>query len=288
MSASTVKIGIVQTSCSTDVNANIEKSVAYTILAAKAGAQIICHQEMYSTQYFCQGQDYENFKLAETIPGKSTEVFSKVAKEFGVVIIIPTFEKRAEGLYHNTVAVLDADGTLLGKYRKMHIPQDPGFDEKFYFTPGDLGYQTFITKFGKIGTLICWDQWYPEAARITAMMGAEIIFYPTAIGWDANEPKSIQAGQLDAWRTIQRAHAIANGCYVCAVNRVGIEKDLTFWGSSFVADPMGKILHASTSDKEEFAIVEVNLNKVDDARTHWPFFRDRRIDSYQDLTKRFL
>jgi N-carbamoylputrescine amidase len=283
----TVKIGMVQTACSKDIAANMQKTADYTIQAAKAGANIICHQEMYRTQYFCQGQDYEHFKLAETIPGTSTELFSKIAKEYGVVIIAPLFEKRAEGLYHNTIALIDTDGSISGIYRKMHIPQDPGFDEKFYFTQGDLGFKSFKTKFGNIGTLICWDQWYPEAARLTAMQGADIIFYPTAIGWDANEPKSVQSGQLDAWRTIQRAHAIANGCYVCAVNRVGVEGDLTFWGSSFVADTNGKMLEVLDSEREQFSIVEIDLAKIDDTRTHWPFFRDRRIDSYSGLTQRF-
>lgn len=282
------KIGLIQTACSNDLELNMKKSAQYTIEAAKAGAQIICHQEMYRSVYFCQGQDYEGFKLAESIPGPSTEMFSKIAKEYGVVIVAPLFEKKAEGLYFNTVAVIDADGSLSGIYRKMHIPQDPGFDEKFYFAPGDLGFKTFKTKFGTIGTLICWDQWYPEAARITAMMGADIIFYPTAIGWDANEPKNIQAGQLDAWRTIQRGHAIANGCFVCAVNRVGTEGDLTFWGNSFLADPMGKIIHSSTSENEEFSIVEVDFEQIDYTRTHWPFFRDRRVDAYGEITKRFL
>lgn len=282
------KIGLIQTACSNDIELNMKKSAQYTIEAAKAGAQIVCHQEMYRSVYFCQGQDYEGFKLAETIPGPSTEMFSKIAKEYGIVIVAPLFEKKAEGLYFNTVAVIDADGSLSGIYRKMHIPQDPGFDEKFYFAPGDLGFKTFKTKFGTIGTLICWDQWYPEAARITAMMGADIIFYPTAIGWDANEPKNIQAGQLDAWRTIQRGHAIANGCFVCAVNRVGTEGDLTFWGNSFLADPMGKIIHTSSSENEEFNIVEVDFKQIDYTRTHWPFFRDRRVDAYGEITKRFL
>ena len=283
---SKVKIGIVQTACSADVKANLNKSLEYTAKAAKAGAQIICHQEMHNTLYFCQGQDYEQFTLAEPIPGPTTEAYSKLAKELGVVIVVPMFEKRMHGVYHNTVVVIDADGSTAGIYRKMHIPQDLGFDEKFYFTPGDLGFKAIKTKFATIGTLICWDQWYPEATRITAMKGAEIIFYPTAIGWDSKEPKEIQAGQLDAWRTIQRGHAIANGCYVCAVNRVGTEGDLTFWGNSFLADPMGKLLFATGAENEEFVVFEADLAKIDDTRTHWPFFRDRRIDAYGDILKR--
>jgi len=284
----TINIGIVQTACTADLKANLEKSATYTINAAKAGAQIICHQEMHNTLYFCQGQDYEQFKLAETIPGPSTVLYSNIAKEYGVVIIVPIFEKRMDGVYHNTVVVMDADGSISGIYRKMHIPQDPGFDEKFYFTPGDLGFKAFKTKFATIGTLICWDQWYPEAARITALKGAQILFYPTAIGWDSKEPKRVQAGQLDAWRTIQRSHAIANGCFVCSVNRVGTEQDLTFWGNSFVADPMGKMLTVTDAETEQFKIQAIDLSLVNDTRTHWPFLRDRRIDAYGDILLRVV
>ncbi|MFN0050400.1 MAG: carbon-nitrogen hydrolase [Cytophagales bacterium] len=281
-----VNLGLIQTACSADVGGNLEKSAQYTISAAKAGAQIICHQEMHNTLYFCQGQDYEQFKLAETIPGPSTAIYSQIAKEHKVVIIVPIFEKRMDGVYHNTVVVIDADGSISGIYRKMHIPQDPGFDEKFYFTPGDLGFKTFKTRYATIGTLICWDQWYPEAARITALKGAQVLFYPTAIGWDSKEPKEIQAGQLDAWRTIQRSHAIANGCYVCSVNRVGTEQDLTFWGNSFVADPMGKMLTVTDSETEQFRIQAIDLAHIDNTRTHWPFLRDRRIDAYSEILKR--
>ncbi|MDX2189797.1 MAG: carbon-nitrogen hydrolase [Bacteroidota bacterium] len=282
-----VKIGIVQTACSADVASNMEHTLTYLQKVVDKGAQIICLQEMYRTLYFCQTQDYEHFKLAETIPGPSTELFSKFAKEHGVVIVAPLFEKRVDGIYHNTIVVIDADGSTAGIYRKMHIPHDPGFEEKFYFTPGDLGFKAIKTKYATIGTLICWDQWYPEAARLTAMKGAQIIFYPTAIGWDAKEPKEVQNGQLDAWRTIQRAHSIANGCYVCAVNRVGTEGDLSFWGNSFVSDPLGRIMDICTKDQEETRVVEIDLNEIDNTRTHWPFFRDRRIDAYSDLTKRY-
>ena len=285
---SKVKIGMVQTACSSNIQANMDNTVKYIREAATKGAQIICLPEMYRTLYFCQTQDYEQFKTAETIPGPSTDTFAKIAKEYGVVIIAPLFEKRADGLYHNTIAVIDTDGSIAGIYRKMHIPHDPGFEEKFYFTPGDLGFKTFKTKFGTIGTLICWDQWYPEAARLTAMKGAQIIFYPTAIGWDAKEPDNIKPSQLDAWKTIQRSHSIANGCYVCAVNRIGTEGDLQFWGNSFISNPMGQVIHSTTHEKEEAVVIEVDLAEIDDTRTHWPFFRDRRIDFYGDLTKRFM
>ena len=283
---SKVKIGLVQTVCDTDIKANMAKTEAFTIEAAKKGANIICHQEMYRSIYFCQGQDYEHFKLAESIPGPSTETFSKIAREYEVSIIAPLFEKRLDGVYHNTNAIILEDGSLGGVYRKMHIPQDPGFDEKFYFTPGDIGFKTFTTATARIGTLICWDQWYPEAARLTALKGAQILFYPTAIGWDAKEPDEIKAGQLDAWQTIQRGHAIANGCYVVAVNRVGTEGDIQFWGNSFICDPFGKILVNTSSDKEEVVVFEIDLDLIDYTRTHWPFFRDRRIDAYGELIKR--
>jgi len=267
---------------------NLENTVRLIESVIKKGAQIICLPEMYKTLYFCQQQDYLNFSLAESIPGESTACFSSIAKQHSVVIIAPIFEKRAEGIYHNTIAVIDTDGTLAGIYRKMHVPHDPGFEEKFYFTPGDLGYKVFKTKYGKIGTLICWDQWYPEAARLTAMMGAEIIFYPTAIGWDCKEPVELGDSQIEAWETIQRSHSIANGVFVCAVNRVGVEQDITFWGNSFVYNPFGVLLGKASHDQQEIVVIDCDLDQIKETRTHWPFFRDRRIDSYHKITQQFI
>ncbi|MCX6198204.1 MAG: carbon-nitrogen hydrolase [Bacteroidetes bacterium] len=285
-----VKIGLVQMSCVKDAQPNLEKAIAGIRDAAKGGAQIICLQELFTSLYFCDIEDYENFKLAESIPGASTDALSKVAKELNVVIIASLFEKRTSGIYHNTTAVLDADGTYLGKYRKMHIPDDPAYFEKFYFTPGDLGYKTFETKYAKIGVLICWDQWYPEAARITALTGAEILFYPTAIGWATAQDEKTNQEQYNAWQTIQRSHAVANGVHVVSVNRVGLEQNglMKFWGGSFVSNPFGNLLYLASHDKEENAVVEIDLEKTDFYRTHWPFLRDRRIDSYQPITKRFI
>ncbi|MFN7343926.1 MAG: carbon-nitrogen hydrolase, partial [bacterium] len=256
--------------------------------AAARGAQIVCLQELFNTPYFCITQDTELFNLAEAVPGPTTDVLAPLAKELGVVIIVPVFEKRGPGLYHNTAAVIDADGTVLGKYRKMHIPQDPGFEEKFYFTPGDLGYRVWDTKFGRIGVLICWDQWYPEAARMTALMGAEILFYPTAIGWLPSEKAALGKAQHCAWETVQRGHAVANGCFLAAVNRVGTEQQSEFWGQSFVANPYGEIVAKASVTDEEILIVECDLQAVEDFRRIWPFFRDRRIDTYAPLTKRYL
>ncbi len=277
-------------SCVKEAQPNLEKAIAGIRDAAKGGAQIICLQELFTSLYFCDVEDYENFKLAESIPGESTDAISKVAKELNVVIIASLFEKRTSGIYHNTTAVLDADGTYLGKYRKMHIPDDPAFFEKFYFTPGDLGYKTFETKYAKIGVLICWDQWYPEAARITSLMGAEILFYPTAIGWATAQDEKTNQEQYNAWQTIQRSHAVANGVHVVSVNRVGLEQNglMKFWGGSFVSNPFGNLLYLASHDKEENAVVEIDLEKTDFYRTHWPFLRDRRIDSYQPITKRFI
>ena len=259
--------------------------------AAARGAQIVCLQELFRSQYFCQVEDHRFFDLAEPIPGPSTETLSALAAELGVVIVASLFEKRAEGLYHNTAAIIDADGRYLGKYRKMHIPDDPQYYEKFYFTPGDLGFRSWDTRFGRIGVLVCWDQWYPEAARLTAMSGAQILFYPTAIGWLPPEKAEHGAQQQSAWETIQRSHAIANGVYVCAVNRVGHEGDpkggIEFWGGSFVADPGGRVL-VKGGPGEEVLTTTVDLGKVGISRTHWPFLRDRRIDAYQDITKRYL
>lgn len=287
---SKVKVGLVQMSCSGDAKSNMDKAIAGVKDAAAKGANIVCLQELFTSLYFCDVEDYENFKLAEPIPGPSTDTLSAVAKEAGVVVIASLFEKRAQGLYHNTTAVLDADGTYLGKYRKMHIPDDPAYFEKFYFTPGDLGYKVFKTKFGTIGVLICWDQWYPEAARLTALMGAEILFYPTAIGWATSQDEATNTEQYNAWQTIQRSHAVANGVYVVSVNRVGFEQNgaMKFWGGSFVANPFGSLLVKATHDEEEVIVTELDLSKTDSYRTHWPFMRDRRIDSYGEIVKRFI
>jgi N-carbamoylputrescine amidase len=287
---SKVKVGLVQMSCSGDAKSNMDKAIAGIKEAAAKGANIVCLQELFTSLYFCDVEDYENFKLAEPIPGPSTDILSAVAKEAGVVVIASLFEKRAQGLYHNTTAVLDADGTYLGKYRKMHIPDDPAYFEKFYFTPGDLGYKIFVTKYGKIGVLICWDQWYPEAARLTALMGAEILFYPTAIGWATSQDEATNTEQYNAWQTIQRSHAVANGLHVVSVNRVGFEQNgaMKFWGGSFVANPFGSLIVKATHDQEEVIVTELDLSKTDSYRTHWPFMRDRRIDSYGDIVKRFI
>ncbi len=275
-------------SCSREPQENMQKTIERIRQAAAQGAQIICLQELFLSLYFCDVEDYNNFKLAEAIPGPSTDTLSALAKELGVVIIASLFEKRAEGLYHNTAAVLDADGTYLGKYRKMHIPDDPGYYEKFYFTPGDLGYKVFDTKFAKIGVLVCWDQWYPEAARITSLMGAEMLVYPTAIGWAHNQDAATNEEQYNAWQTIQRSHAVANGIHVVSINRVGDEAEMQFWGGSFVANPFGSLLYKADHQTEEVHVQELNLSKTDYYRTHWPFMRDRRIDSYAPVTKRYI
>ena len=287
---SKVKVGLVQMICSGDAKSNMDKAIAGIKEAAAKGANIVCLQELFTSLYFCDVEDYENFKLAEPVPGPSTDTLSAVAKEAGVVVIASLFEKRAQGLYHNTTAVLDADGTYLGKYRKMHIPDDPAYFEKFYFTPCDLGYKIFETKYGKIGVLICWDQWYPEAARLTALMGAEILFYPTAIGWATSQDEATNTEQYNAWQTIQRSHAVANGVHVVSVNRVGFEQNgaMKFWGGSFVSNPFGSLIVKATHDQEEVIVTELDLSKTDSYRTHWPFMRDRRIDSYGDIVKRFI
>jgi N-carbamoylputrescine amidase len=285
-----VKTGLVQMSCGSDKKQNLSKATEKIKEAAAAGAQIVCLQELFTSLYFCDVEDHDNFSLAEAIPGATTDELGALAKELGVVIIASLFEKRAEGLYHNTTAILDADGTYLGKYRKMHIPDDPAYYEKFYFTPGDLGYKVFKTKFATIGILICWDQWYPEASRITALMGAQILFYPTAIGWATSQDEETNNEQYNAWQTIQRSHAIANGVHVVSVNRVGFEQDgaMKFWGGSFVSNPFGTILYKAPHDAEEVKVVELDLSKTDRYRTHWPFLRDRRIDSYEPITKRYI
>ena len=288
-----VTLGLIQMSCSKDPVLNMRKAIERIARAAHKKAQIICLQELFLSQYFCQSEDHAHFELAEPVPGPSTEILSKVAKQHKVVIIASLFEKRAGGLYHNTAVVIDADGRYLGKYRKMHIPDDPLYYEKFYFTPGDLGFKAWSTRYGKIGTLVCWDQWYPEGARLTALQGAEILFYPTAIGWHPKEKVKDGKAQHSAWEIIQRSHAIANGCYVVAVNRVGHEKPvegdgIEFFGQSFVADPSGQIMRRGSAVREEILIVKIDLGQVDIARTHWPFLRDRRIDAYSDITKRYL
>ncbi|MFT4689031.1 MAG: N-carbamoylputrescine amidase [Limisphaerales bacterium] len=286
-----VTLGLLQSRCSTVPARNLDRTIQRIEDAASRGAQIICTQELFGSRYFCQSEDHGNFKLAEKIPGPTTKRLQTVAKRLKIVIVASLFEKRAPGIYHNTAVIIDADGKLLGSYRKMHIPDDPSFQEKFYFTPGDLGFRAWETKFGKIGVLICWDQWFPEAARLTAMQGAQILFYPTAIGWLPEEKDEQGETQLQAWETIQRSHAIANGCYVAAVNRVGHEKipgsgGIEFWGNSFVAGTGGEILKRAGSSREQTLITTVDLNAVDETRTIWPFFRDRRIDAYGDLTRR--
>ncbi len=287
---SKVNVGLVQMACSSDARENLDKAILGIRDAAAKGANIVCLQELFTSLYFCDVEDYENFKLAEAIPGATTDALSLVAKETGVVVIASLFEKRAQGLYHNTTAVIDADGTYLGKYRKMHIPDDPAYFEKFYFTPGDLGYKVFETKFAKIGVLICWDQWYPEAARLTSLMGAEILFYPTAIGWATAQDEATNTEQYNAWQTIQRSHAIANGVHVVSVNRVGFEQNgaMKFWGGSFVSNPFGTLLAKGSHEDEAVIVTELDLSKTDSYRTHWPFLRDRRVDSYGEIVKRFI
>jgi N-carbamoylputrescine amidase len=296
--ANGVRVGLVQMSCSPDPRENQEKAVARTREAAARGAQIVCLQELYRSQYFCREESAELFDLAETVPGPSTEALAPVAAELGVVVIVPIFEKRGPGVYHNSAVILDADGSLLGLYRKMHIPDDPLYFEKFYFTPGDLGFRTFETRYGRIATLICWDQWYPEGARLAALGGASILFYPTAIGWHPAEKEEFGAGQREAWRTIQRAHAIANGVFVAAVNRVGYEgppyrgrgekAGIEFWGSSFVCDPFGQVMVEGSTAGEEILVAECDLSKTEETRRNWPFLRDRRIDAYAPILQRWI
>jgi len=287
---SKVKVGLVQMSCSSNKEENMQKAIAGIKDAAAKGANIVCLQELFTSLYFCDVEDYENFKLAEKVPGATTDTLGEVAAACNVVVIASLFEKRTQGIYHNTTAVIDADGKYLGMYRKMHIPDDPAYYEKFYFTPGDLGYKTFDTKFAKIGVLICWDQWYPEASRLTALQGAEILFYPTAIGWATSQDEATNVEQYNAWQTIQRSHAVANGVHVVSVNRVGLEQNgaMKFWGGSFVSNPFGTLLYKGSHDNEETEVVEIDTDATDRYRTHWPFMRDRRIDSYENITKRFI
>jgi N-carbamoylputrescine amidase len=287
-----VRIGLMQTACSVNPAVNLKKALAAAEQAVRQGARIICTQELFRSQYFCQEEDHRFFRLAERVPGPTTEAFQKFAKRHETVVVASIFEKRAAGVYHNSAAVIDADGCLLGLYRKMHIPDDPLFYEKFYFTPGDLGFRAWQTRYAKIGVLICWDQWYPEAARLTALQGAEILFYPTAIGWHPSEKAREGLKQHDAWETVQRGHAIANGCYLAAPNRIGHEKlsgeGIEFWGQSFVAGTSGEILARASINREEVLVVPLDLSKVDQTRTHWPFLRDRRIDAYDRLTQRLI
>lgn len=309
-----VTIGLVQHACSPDTEQNLDRTLQGIRGAARLGARIVCTQELFRTRYFCQSEDHAHFDLAEPIPGPTTGALCAVARENGVVVVASLFEKRAPGLFHNTAVVIDADGTLLGRYRKMHIPDDPLYYEKFYFTPGDLGFRTWNTRFGRIGVLVCWDQWFPEAARLTALSGAQILFYPTAIGWHPAEKEQYGAAQHAAWQTIQRSHAIANGVFVAAANRIGFEpapegavfsqqssnadagdgfsrtreaSGVEFWGGSFVAGPDGQVIAEASTDQEEALVVPVDLARVDEARMHWPFLRDRRIDAYTDLQKRY-
>ncbi|HEV2293179.1 MAG TPA: carbon-nitrogen hydrolase [Tepidisphaeraceae bacterium] len=305
-SARVVPVGLTQMACSDEFRKNLARQSRLIEQAAREGAKIICTQELFGSQYFCQVEDHRFFKLAETIPGPSTDAFTKLAKKHKVVIVASLFEKRADGLYHNTAVVIDADGKILGIYRKMHIPDDPLYYEKFYFTPGDAcgeqggGFRTWDTAYAKIGVLICWDQWFPEGARLTALQGAQILFYPTAIGWHPAEKAEYGEAQHDSWELMQRSHAVANGCYVCAPNRIGIEhvlgvdgkpvseEGIQFWGQSFVAAPNGQVIHRASVDKEEAIVVPCDLDKVEFSRTHWPFLRDRRIDAYGNITKRFV
>ncbi len=294
MNKSKFNVGLLQLQIGENLEANVKHAVEAVREAAQKGANVICLPEIYRSQYFCQKEDIELYELAETIPGISTDVFTKIAKETGTYIVVPIFERRSLGVYHNSLAFIDDDGEIQGIYRKMHIPDDPAYYEKFYFTPGDLGFKAFDTKHGKIGTLICWDQWFPEGARITSMLGSVMLFYPTAIGWHPYEIEEHGKQQRDAWMTVQRGHAVANGVYVAAVNRVGFEQTvkeqpgIKFWGSSFLADPQGVIIAEAPTDREAVIVAEIDLEKIEYVRRNWPFFRDRRIDAYGDITKRFL
>src|ERR1700720_1975363 len=293
MKPNQTRVALIQMKCSAEPEENFSRALDFIRDAREQGGQVVCLPELFRSQYFCQSEDHGNFKLAEEVPGGSTIALGELARELGIVIIASLFEKRSAGVYHNTAAIIDGDGKFLGKYRKMHIPDDPLYHEKFYFTPGDLGFQAWETAHGKIGVCVCWDQWYPEAARLTALRGAEIIFYPTAIGWHPSEKKEFGKAQHSAWETIQRSHAIANGCYVAAANRVGHEAPaggagIEFWGQSFVADPGGEIVAKGSVDREEIVLAKIDWRLVDRHRTHWPFLRDRRVDAYADLQKRMV
>ena len=282
-----VTVAAVQMTCSTDVAQNLDRTIDEIATAAQAGANLVCLQELFSSRYFCQSEDHDQFALAESIPGPTTERLCQAAKKNNVVIVAGLFERRTAGLFHNSAVVIEADGTIVGTYRKMHIPDDPYFYEKFYFTPGDLGFKSFTTSVGKVGVCICWDQWFPESARLTALAGAQILVYPTAIGWQAAEKSEFGASQLNAWQTMMRSHAIANGVFLVAPNRVGVEDNIEFWGSSFICDPYGDMLAGASSDKSETLTSSCDLSLIETARTHWPFFRDRRIDAYEGLLKRW-
>ena len=290
--AAKFRIGLVQSRCALDPNENLAKAEWKIREAAAAGAQVVCLEELFRSQYFCREENHELFALAESIPGPTTRALGKLAREMKIVIVASLFERRAAGLYHNTAAILGTDGEIIGIYRKMHIPDDPLYFEKFYFTPGDLGFLNFDTPFGRLGVLVCWDQWYPEGARLSSLGGANILFYPTAIGWHPAEKAQYGAGQLDAWRTIQRGHAIANGIYVAAVNRVGYEgsaeSGLEFWGSSFVADPFGQVIAQASVDREEILLADCDPARQEEVRRHWPFLRDRRVDAYAPIVNRWL
>lgn len=295
-----VNVGITQMAVGDDTNANLKNQARLIEQAAKQGAQIVCTQELFRSKYFCQLEDHRFFKLAETIPGPSTDLFCKLAKKHKLVIVASLFEKRASGLYHNTAVVIETDGSIKGIYRKMHIPDDPLYYEKFYFTPGDTGFRAWDTTYGKIGVLICWDQWYPEGARLTALQGAEILFYPTAIGWHPKERELYGTAQHESWELIQRSHGVANGCYVCSPNRIGTEHvydidgkpasedGIVFWGQSFISGPNGQIIKKASIENEEVIVQALDLEQVEFSRTHWPFLRDRRIDAYEGITKRYI
>lgn len=283
-----VKIALIQLESAGSKENNLAKHKEAIVKASKQGAQIVCLQELFLTDYFCNEEKVEHFDLAEKIPGKSSDQISQLAKANRIVLIASQFEKRGPGLFHNTTIVYNEEGNILGKYRKMHIPEDPGFHEKFYFTEGDLGYVAIETSYGKIGVLICWDQWFPEAVRLTALQGAKIIFFPTAIGWLPEEKERLGFSQHNAWETVQKGHGVANGCFIAAVNRVGKEKETQFWGQSFVSNPYGEIIAKASPDNEEILICEVDLKEIDDFRKIWPFYRDRRLDSYTKITKRWI
>ena len=283
-----IQITAIQSKCGPDPVENQTRAIQQVRVAAQRGAEIVCLQELFANRYFCQTEDHQHFQLAEPIPGPTTAVFADLAAELNIVIVISLFEKRTAGLYHNSAVILDSDGSLAGVYRKMHIPDDPGYYEKFYFTPGDLGFRAFQTAKAKIGVCICWDQWFPEAARLTALAGAEVLIYPTAIGWLVEEKEAFGDSQLNSWQTMMRSHAIANGLFVVAPNRVGLEGNIQFWGNSFIADPYGNILASANDEDETLVSAECDLSLIETARTHWPFLRDRRIDMYSDLNKRFL
>jgi N-carbamoylputrescine amidase len=283
-----VKIALIQMGAGADPDANLKSAVIHIVAAARNGAQIVCLQELFRSRYFCQSENHRNFGLAETIPGPTTELFGQIARRKEIVIVASLFEKRSAGIYHNTAVVIDADGSIAGKYRKMHIPDDPLYYEKFYFTPGDLGFPSFETRYAKIAALICWDQWFPEAARLAALSGAQILFYPTAIGWIPNEPRAVAQHQRQAWELIQRSHAVANGVYVASVNRVGREGKLRFWGNSFVAGPFGEIIARASGERAQRLMAVCDLGKIEETRQAWPFLRDRRIDAYGSLQLRAI